>query len=45
MTERLDRLERRNLIRRRPATRDRRSVLVELTPHGRTVFHTSARSG
>ncbi len=38
MTERLDRLERRNLIRRRPATRDRRSVLVELTPRGRAVF-------
>jgi DNA-binding MarR family transcriptional regulator len=38
MTERLDRLERRSLIRRRPATRDRRSVLVELTPRGRAVF-------
>ena len=31
MTERLDRLERRGLITRRPAGRDRRSVLVELT--------------
>jgi DNA-binding MarR family transcriptional regulator len=38
MTERLDRLERRNLIRRLPAARDRRSVLVELTPEGRDVF-------
>src|SRR6266536_238369 len=38
MTERLDRLERRKLIRRRPAARDRRSVLVELTAHGRTVI-------
>lgn len=38
MTERLDRLERRDLIRRRPATRDRRSVLVELTVQGRTVI-------
>ena len=38
MTERLDRLERRKLIRRRPATRDRRSVLVELTARGRAIF-------
>jgi DNA-binding MarR family transcriptional regulator len=38
MTERLDRLERRNLIRRRPARHDRRSILVELTPEGRTLF-------
>lgn len=38
MTERLDRLERRDLIQRRPAARDRRSVLVELTDHGRTVI-------
>jgi DNA-binding MarR family transcriptional regulator len=38
MTERLDRLEKRKLIRRRPATRDRRSVVVELTPAGRAVF-------
>ena len=38
MTERLDRLERRNLIRRLPAARDRRSVLVELTPEGRDAF-------
>lgn len=38
MTERLDRLEQRKLIRRRAAARDRRSVLVELTPRGRTVI-------
>jgi len=38
MTERLDRLERRGFITRRPAGRDRRSVLVELTPAGRAVF-------
>jgi DNA-binding MarR family transcriptional regulator len=38
MTERLDRLERRGLITRRPAGRDRRSVLVELTPAGRAVI-------
>lgn len=38
MTERLDRLERRGLITRRPAGRDRRSVLVELTPVGRALF-------
>jgi DNA-binding MarR family transcriptional regulator len=38
MTERLDRLERRKLIRRRPASRDRRSVLVELTARGHAIF-------
>ena len=38
MTERLDRLERRGLIARRPAGRDRRSILVELTPAGRGVI-------
>jgi len=38
MTERLDRLEKRKLIRRRPAGRDRRSVLVELTQAGRAAF-------
>jgi DNA-binding PadR family transcriptional regulator len=38
MTERLDRLERRKLIRRRPAARDRRPVLVELTARGRALF-------
>lgn len=38
MTERLDRLQRRKLIRRRPSPRDRRSIQVELTPRGRAVF-------
>jgi DNA-binding MarR family transcriptional regulator len=38
MTERLDRLARRDLIARRPAGRDRRSILVELTPHGQAIF-------
>ncbi len=37
MTERLDRLEHRGLVARRPAARDRRSVLIELTPRGRAV--------
>jgi DNA-binding MarR family transcriptional regulator len=38
MTERRDRLERRGLIARRPAGGDRRSILVELTPAGHSVF-------
>jgi DNA-binding MarR family transcriptional regulator len=38
MTERLDRLQRRNLIRRRPAARDRRSVQVELTAQGQALI-------
>jgi DNA-binding MarR family transcriptional regulator len=38
MTERLDRLQRRGLITRRPAARDRRSIHVELTPSGRTLI-------
>lgn len=38
MTERLDRLERRNLIRRRRAPGDRRSVHVELTATGRRLI-------
>jgi DNA-binding MarR family transcriptional regulator len=38
MTERLDRLEQRKLIRRLPAPDDRRSVLVELTKRGRALF-------
>lgn len=38
MTNRIDRLEAAGLVRRRPDTRDKRSVLVELTPAGlRTV--------
>lgn len=38
MTERLDRLQRRKLIRRRPSPHDRRSTLVELTAQGRKVI-------
>ena len=38
MTERLDRLERHKLVRRRPAQTDRRSILVELTPKGAALF-------
>jgi len=38
MTERLDRLQRRKLIRRRPAARDRRSIQVELTADGRALI-------
>jgi DNA-binding MarR family transcriptional regulator len=38
MTERLDRLERRSLITRHPGGRDRRSILIELTPRGRAIF-------
>lgn len=38
MTERLDRLENRQLIRRRRAPRDRRSIHVELTAKGLTVI-------
>ncbi len=42
MTARLDRLEQRNLIRRQPAPKDRRSVLVELTPDGRAIIDDAA---
>ncbi|MDO8106790.1 MarR family transcriptional regulator [Isoptericola sp. b441] len=37
MTNRIDRLEARRLVERRPAPADRRGVLVRLTPSGRTV--------
>ncbi|KYH45690.1 MarR family winged helix-turn-helix transcriptional regulator [Branchiibius sp. NY16-3462-2] len=37
MTNRVDRLERRGLVRRLPDPRDRRGVLVQLTPSGRTL--------
>jgi DNA-binding MarR family transcriptional regulator len=38
ITGRLDALERRGLIRRRPALDDRRSITVELTPKGRRLW-------
>lgn len=38
MTERLDRLEQRKLIRRQPARDDRRSVDVKLTAQGQALF-------
>ncbi|PWJ26317.1 MarR family transcriptional regulator [Branchiibius hedensis] len=37
MTNRVDRLERRGLVRRLPDPRDRRGVLVQLTPSGRAL--------
>jgi DNA-binding MarR family transcriptional regulator len=42
MTERLDRLERRGLITRHPAPRDRRSVLIELTGPGLALADAAA---
>lgn len=38
MTERLDRLERRRLVRRTRSSKDRRSVSVELTAQGRKLI-------
>lgn len=38
MTNRLDRMEEAELVRRRPDPADRRGVLVELTARGRTVI-------
>jgi DNA-binding MarR family transcriptional regulator len=38
MTNRLDRMEEAELVRRRPDPADRRGVLVELTPRGRAVI-------
>jgi DNA-binding MarR family transcriptional regulator len=38
MTNRLDRLEEDGLVRRRSEPRDRRGILVELTPRGRTTL-------
>ncbi|TWE11806.1 MarR family winged helix-turn-helix transcriptional regulator [Rudaeicoccus suwonensis] len=37
MTNRVDRLEKRGFVRRRPAPNDRRGVLVQLTDSGRAV--------
>jgi len=34
----IDRLERQGLVRRRPSTRDRRSMIAELTPEGDALF-------
>jgi DNA-binding MarR family transcriptional regulator len=38
MTNRLDRLEEANLVQRLPDPEDRRSVVVELTDHGRETI-------
>jgi DNA-binding MarR family transcriptional regulator len=38
MTNRLDRLEEADLVRRLPDPEDRRSVVVELTEHGRETI-------
>jgi DNA-binding MarR family transcriptional regulator len=38
MTNRLDRLEEADLVRRLPDPEDRRSVVVELTDHGRETI-------
>ena len=37
MTKRLDRLEQRGLVQRRPDAKDRRGVIIELTPTGRRL--------
>jgi DNA-binding MarR family transcriptional regulator len=41
MTNRLDRLEEADLVRRLPDPDDRRGVLVELTEHGRDVYRSA----
>lgn len=43
MTDRLRRLEERGLVRRRPSDQDRRSMLVELTPEGRSLIERAWR--
>lgn len=43
MTNRIDRLEERGLVRRRPDTADRRSVAVLLTPAGRRLIDDAIR--
>ena len=37
MTKRLDRLEQKGLVQRRPDANDRRSIIIELTPGGRRL--------
>jgi DNA-binding MarR family transcriptional regulator len=41
MTNRLDRLEQAGLVRRLPDPDDRRSVVVELTDHGREIYRSA----
>ena len=38
LTVAVDRLEKKNLMRRKPHATDRRSILIELTPQGEQVF-------
>jgi DNA-binding MarR family transcriptional regulator len=45
MTNRLDRLEEGNLVRRVPDPDDRRGVLVEATPNGRRAYQAAAGAG
>ncbi len=45
MTNRLDKLERRGLIRRAPDPRDRRGVLLELTESGESEFEKYIEAG
>ena len=44
MTNRLDRLEARGLVRRRPDPDDRRGVQVELSPEGRRAWEASTNA-
>jgi DNA-binding MarR family transcriptional regulator len=44
MTHRLDKLEQRGLVRRRPDPDDRRSVLVSLSPEGRELIDRAAEA-
>jgi DNA-binding MarR family transcriptional regulator len=44
VTRRLDTLERRGLVRRRPAGHDRRSIEVELTPEGKRLADTAVEA-
>jgi len=41
MTAAMDRLEKKGLVARKPATNDRRAKLVELTPEGRRIVETA----